>query len=652
VLSGPRGLSLDGSGNLFIADTGDNRVQEVTASTGGTQPVAGNGSAGFSADGVAADQSELNKPTGVAVEPAGDLVIADSGNNRVRDVPVSSGTDFGTAVTAGDIYTIYGPGGIFAGDGGPAPAARFNGLNAVAVDAAGDVFVDDSRPLNGSRDNRVLEIPATSGIHFGITMTAGDIYAVAGDGLQGFSGDGGPSTAAQFSSNGIAVDHNGDLFIADSANQVREVAAGPATQFGINMTGGDIYTVAGSGIQGSIGDGGPARSAGFGGVEGVALDGTGDLFIADGSGRIREVPATSGTDFGMAMSAGDIYTVAGDGTPGFSGDGGPAVSAGIGAAVGVSADSAGDVFIDDGGTRVREVPATSGTYFGTAMTSGHIYTVAGNGTQGFSGDGGPGASAQLNDPLATADANGDLLLADVESDQVQEVAATAGAHFGIAMSAGDIYNVAGNGVIGFSGDGGPALSAELSNPGDVAVDTGGDIFVADRGNYRVREVAADSVAPIPPPKPKPPPAPAANPPPKPAPAPTAGPKPSPVPSAAPAPHAVPAAAPPPPVPSPALPAANPGPAPAVNPLPAPVAGPLRAPAAAGEEVARLAEDYSMVRSSRGGLPGPAIPLGIGFALLLAATVAVTWKYRRDGACPAWAGYPSSRQKEVGRWRHR
>ena len=266
----------------------------------------------------------------------------------------------------------------------------------------------------------------------------------------------------------MAVDGAGNLVIADTDNdRVRVVAASTGTFYGQAMTAGDIYTVAGDGKAGFSGDGGPATSAELDYPDGVAVDGAGNLVIADtGNNRVRVVAASTGTFYGQAMTAGDIYTVAGDGTAGFSGDGGPATSAELNDPAGVAVDGAGNLVIaDTSNNRVRVVAASTGTFYGQAMTAGDIYTVAGDGTGGFSGDGGPATSAELDSPYGVAvDGAGNLVIADTDNNRVRVVAASTGTFYGQAMTAGDIYTVAGDGTSGFSGDGGPATSAELAYP--------------------------------------------------------------------------------------------------------------------------------------------------------------------------------------------
>ena len=392
-------------------------------------------------------------------------------------------------MTAGDIYTVAGNGtSAFSGDGGLATGAELNGPRRVTVDGAGNLVITDRG------NNRVRVVAAGTGTFYGQAMTAGDIYTVAGTGAYGFSGDGGPATAAELASpDQTAVDGAGNLVIADWGNsRVRVVAAGTGTFYGQAMTAGDIYTVAGNGQVGYGSDGGLAASAKLDGPQDVAVDGAGNLVIADsGNDRVRVVAARTATFYGRAMTVRHIYTVAGNGTFGFSGDGGPGTAAGLKIPQDVVVDGAGNLVItDSGNNRVRVVAAGAGTFYGQAMTAGDIYTVAGNGTFGFSGDGGPATAAELGSPGQTAvDGAGNLVIADSGNNRVRVVAAGAGTFYGQAMTPGDIYTVAGNGTFGFSGDGGPALSAGLSRPQGVAVDAAGDLLVVDVGSNRIREVA-------------------------------------------------------------------------------------------------------------------------------------------------------------------
>jgi Ca2+-binding RTX toxin-like protein len=311
-LAAPGGLVLDAAGDLFIADTANNRVQEVIRSTGAIITVAGNGTAGYAGDGGKATAAELDDPTAVAVDSAGDLFIADLGNDVIREVVAATGA----------IITYAGNGAAGSGgDGGPAKKAQFNGIAALALDASGDLFIADSG------NNRIREV-----VH-----STGNIQTVAGTGTRGDGGDGGAATAALLNGpTGLAVDAAGDLFISDTGNnRVREV------------TGGTIRTVAGTGTAGFGGDGASATLATLDGPSAIAVDALGDLLIADTlNNRIREVLAGSGT----------IITLAGHGSPNSSGDGGPAAAAEIDVPDGLAVWGRGYLFVSEAkGNRVREL---------------------------------------------------------------------------------------------------------------------------------------------------------------------------------------------------------------------------------------------------------------------------------------------------------
>jgi sugar lactone lactonase YvrE len=310
-LNYPQGVAVDASGNLFIADSHNGRIREV-GTNGIITTVAGKGgTGGFSGDGGPASNAELDLPTGVAVDASGNLFIADSWNSRIRKVG-----------TNGIITTVAGKGGTggFSGDGGPATNAELDVPTGVAVDASGNLFIADCW------NSRIRKV-GTNGI----------ITTVAGNGTYGFSGDGGPATKAGLNySQGVAVDASGNLFIADNNNhRIREVG-----------TNGIITTVAGKGGTGGFsGDGGPATGAELQYPTGVAVDASGNLFIADCFNcRIREV----GTN-------GIITTVAGNGNYGFSGDGGPPTKAQLYPSD-VAVDASGNLFIADcWNSRIREV---------------------------------------------------------------------------------------------------------------------------------------------------------------------------------------------------------------------------------------------------------------------------------------------------------
>jgi uncharacterized protein (TIGR03437 family) len=429
-LNSASGIALDQSGNLFIAEL-YNRVRKVSAASGVITTVAGNGSFGFSGDGGPATSASLNEPFGLALDASGNLFIADSGNNRIRKVSPS-----------GVIATVAGSGApgpltTFAGDGGPGISASLFAPSGVAVDSAGNLYIAD---YGNSRIRKV--------------SVSGVITTVAGNGMFRFSGDGGPATAAQlWNPAGVAVDASGNLFIADSINnRIRKVSAS-----------GLISTVAGNGNYGFSGDGGPATAASLRDPQSVAVDGSGNLLIADlTNDRIRMVSASTGV----------ITTVAGNGGYGLAGDGGSATSASLNSPYAVAVDVSGNLFIADAENNVIRKVSPSGV----------ITTVAGSGTAGFSGDGGQATLAQLNFPDAVAvDASGNLFIADDYNFRIRRVSAS-----------GIITTIAGNGTSGFSGDGGPATSASLFFPGGIAVGNSGNLFIADSGN-RIRKVSASGI---------------------------------------------------------------------------------------------------------------------------------------------------------------
>ena len=501
-LDGPAGVAVDAAGNLFIADTNNSAVRKV-APNGVISTVAGNGPAGYSGDGGPANAAALSGPQGVAVDGAGTLYIADSGNNRVRVVApsgtistfagtglatYSGGNVGGTGITsssgdggpatkssvviptdvaadaAGNIYIAdYGNSkirvvtggiirsiagsnsGVTPGSGETAISVRLNGPTGVAVDSLGNVYLAEGSIGSGSGlalgDFRIWEISA-----------AGVFTAAAGNGLASYSGDGGPAAVAQIDVPGaVAMDPAGNFYIADSLNhRVRKISPS-----------GVITTVAGTGAAGYSGDGGAATSAQLDSPMGVAADAYGDLFIADtGNNRIRKVTA-----------GGTIFTVVGNGNAGFFGDGGPGPQAALHSPESVAVDAAGNLYIaDTGNQRVRAATQT--------LT---VRTIAGTGQAGFSGDGGPAANAELSSPAAVAlDAGGNVYIADRDNGRIR-----------IVNRAGTIATVAGSSSANGIGDGGPAASAGLAAPQGVAVDGAGDIFVSDTGHNRVREVFAN-----------------------------------------------------------------------------------------------------------------------------------------------------------------
>jgi sugar lactone lactonase YvrE len=492
----PDGLAIDGAGNIVIVAADNERVRVIAHRTGtfyaqamkagDIYTVAGNGETAFSGDGGPATRASLYYPTGLAVDSAGNLMIADTLNNRVRVVAAQAGTFYQKAMKAGDIYTIAGNGrDVASGDGGPATRAGLH-PDSIAFDGSGNLVISDA--WNGL----VRVVAAHTGTFYQKAMKAGDIYTIAGNGVGGASGWAGPATRAELANpQSVTLDSTGNLLITDPENGlVRVVAARTGTFYRRAMTGGHIYTVAGGGLH--LGDKGPATQANLSAPEDVAVDSDGNLVIADsGHFRVRVVAARTGTLYGQAMTAGDIYTIAGNGTHGYTGDGGPATRATLWRTNGVTLDGAGNVLIADTGSSViRVVAARTGTFYGQAMTAGDIYTIAGNGTHGYTGDGGPASTAELNRPdEVTVDGAGNLVIADTNNNRARVVAVRTGTFYGQAMTAGDIYTIAGDGTAGYSGDGGPASTAELNSPERATTDAAGNIVIADTSNNRIRVMA-------------------------------------------------------------------------------------------------------------------------------------------------------------------
>jgi hypothetical protein len=320
------GVVVDSSGNFYFADQSSARVRKVTAA-GIISTFAGTGTQGYNGDGILATSAKLNSPTGLAVDTAGNLYIADAGNGLIREVNVSTGM----------ISTVAGTvsGGTDA-DGIPATSAQIQYPWGVAVDSSNNIYIADAG------DDRIREVYAATGL----------IGTVAGGGSgSGSSGDGGPATAATLNNPyAVAVDGSGNIYISDltgnsgspgTTGYIREVYA--AT--------GKIATVAGNGVSGYNGDGASATSAELSNPISLAVDSAGNIFISDnGNNRIREVVAASG----------NIFTVAGTGTAGYNGNGIPAVTAQINGPQGVAVDKAGDVYFNDSGrVRFMQAPAVA-----------------------------------------------------------------------------------------------------------------------------------------------------------------------------------------------------------------------------------------------------------------------------------------------------
>ncbi len=322
--------------------------------------------AGYNGDGGQANAAQLNKPSSIALDRAGNVYITDFQNNVVRKVNAD-----------GVITTIAGNGTEgYSGDGYKATAAQLHGPWGVAVDAAGNVYISD-------KDNHAIRKVTAAGI----------ITTIAGKGKPGYSGDKGPATAALLDHPlGLAIDKTGNIYIADNSNTaVRKI-----------NTAGIITTFAGSFSAGYSGDGGLATNAKFKNIRYVACDGAGNVYISDTwNSVIRKVDA-----------AGNISTVAGNQTQKYTGDGGAATNAGIYFPVGIAVEDDGTLYIADNHNHViRKVDK-----------DGIISTVAGNGVKGFSGDNGPATTAQLTNPTSiVVDPTGRLLIAEFAHNIIRQI---------------------------------------------------------------------------------------------------------------------------------------------------------------------------------------------------------------------------------------
>ena len=378
----------------------------------GAVTVAGTGRPGFSGDGGSAGRAALDAPSGLAEDAVGDLFIADTGNCRVREVPARSGESFGHRVRAGTIVTVAG--GSCGDHGDPPPAA-------LATDTAGDLFI--AYPTA----ERIAVIASHRGTLLGSPVVAGRLTTVAGSGAAGFSGDGGPATKAAFDDpSGIATDRAGNLFVADTANcRVRVVAASTGDLDGVTVGTGHVATVAGTGVCGSSGDGGPARQAEVWDPGALATDAAGDVFVADqGNRTIRVLAPHTTTLLGITVAAGHLATVAGEGSYG------PYVIDGLGAVgqtgelnfpTGLAVDRAGNLLVADGEEHViREVTNTSGMVDGKPSTPGELDTVAGAVSTGALGSGTAWVGTRMLDPVGlVVSPTGTIVYADHDAGVVR-----------------------------------------------------------------------------------------------------------------------------------------------------------------------------------------------------------------------------------------
>jgi trimeric autotransporter adhesin len=489
-MNSPSAVALDAAGNVFIGDTNNYVIREVTKSNQRINTIAGNHTYGFLGDGGAATSAEMTYPDGVAVNSAGTVVtFGDYSNQRVRQFTVG-----------GTINTVAGNGTACAGtcgEGGSAISAELYNPVGVAVNSGGTIYVADNSNyavdsftvgglLNRIAGNHSYNVETlitgapASGVElnypFGIADDAnGNVYIgdshnymireevkssglvnfFAGNGTYGYTGDGGPATSAEFSYTfGVAKDSAGNVYVADTYNcLVRKVAtSGVVTTFA-------GFLVSNSPRCGYTGDGGSALGAELYYPYGVAVDSKGSVYIADFNEHVVR-----------RVTGGIITTIAGiGGLAGYSGDGGPATSALLYQPSAVTVDPAGNVFIaDSNNCRVREINAATSI----------ITTVAGSGACSFTGDGLATANG-INYPQGVAvDANDNLFISDY-NNRVRWVSPN-----------GIMTTIGGTGASGYSGDGGPATSAVLYEPTGIALDPAGDVLVSDYNNGRVRSISA------------------------------------------------------------------------------------------------------------------------------------------------------------------
>lgn len=423
ALNTPTGVAYDTSGNLYISDLANHRIRRV-GTDGIITTFAGNGTAGFAGDGGRAINARLSSPLTIATDSRGNLFINDYSNARLRRVDSN-----------GNIDTVAGYGRNEAGPDGNALRTSFADPESMAADAEGGLYIAE---LSGNRVRRLTP--------------QGEVITIAGSGQSGFAGDGGSAAQALLSHpGGVAVERDGSVLIVDTGNyRVRR----------INRQG-VIQTIAGNGSQGYAD--GTANQAGFRNPVGVAVNGAGEIFIADrDSFRVRKIASNA------------VSTVAGNGELQTSQDGGSAVNAPLNTPFGVAFDRDGNMLIAD----------TEASVVRRITPSGIVRTIAGNGAKEFSGDRGPSVQAGLAGPRsANADCRGRVIIADTGNAVIRRIEQDGT----LATVAGD-----GNSAPGFAGDGGPATQARLNQPTFALSDSNCNIYISDAGNNRVRRVDAQT----------------------------------------------------------------------------------------------------------------------------------------------------------------
>ncbi len=414
-------LAVDRYGNIYFPQ--DNSIREIDTA-GIIRTIAGvSGTPAYDGDGGQASAAHLFDPLAVSVNAHGTIAIID--HHGIRKIDTS-----GIITTVAGSVMSYG----FGGDGGPATAALFNYPSSLTLDNAGNIFVAD-------RLNYRVRMVNASGV---VTTIAGMNYYLFGS----YKGDGMPATTAKLNlPTGVSLDTIGNVYFTDCGNaRLRKIEPS-----------GIINTVAGTATPGFSGDGGGAMSAQLYTPQGLSFDSSGDLFFADpNNARIRRI-----------SPSGVITTVAGDGVFAYSADGLAATAAHIGTAYSVYADRSGNLYFYDGYAYIRKV-----------NSSGIISTIAGTGVSGFSGDGGQATAAKISEIRdMTMDGTGNIYFADLYNYVVRKI-----------TPSGIITTVAGNGINGFSGDGGAATAAKMGIVSACILDVYGNLYISDWGNHRIRKV--------------------------------------------------------------------------------------------------------------------------------------------------------------------
>jgi sugar lactone lactonase YvrE len=478
-LTSPYGVAVDSAGNIYIADSKDQKIRLVNATTGIISTFAGNGigctnPVSHCGDGKAPTSAELSLPQGVFVDPSNNVFIADTGDSRIREVSAS------TQLISTVVNTLGTPG--FTGDGGPAATAQVDLPVAIWVDSTGNYFIADS----GNGRIRVVNNQTSAITVGGTSIPAGDIETIAGGGT---GGDGGPATSARLALPwAVAEDAAGNLYIADQGNNRIRKVTNPTSSTAT------ISTYAGNGSTGSCtpqtppnppictGDGGLATAASLNGPSSIAFDGSGNMYIADSNTMvIREVDALTG----------NISTVAGNGkscypTTSACGDGGIPTLASFAFPLNVAFDPAGNLYISDWqGYKIRKIVPSGGS-----IANGTISTIAGTGVEGAKGNNGLGTAANLDHPAGlVVDSASNVYISDQYNGEVRQVVQTPNAGT-CSQSVGFICQWALNQAAKLSGDGLPKLQGSMWNPLDLAIDPSNNVYISGGNNNVVQRISA------------------------------------------------------------------------------------------------------------------------------------------------------------------